>query len=201
MLYRWTTQLLLLLSSVDTAAVMLCTFSCWLVLFRNCISSACFFSSTCRCSCALFSVCSHFAFSSFTWRSSSTFSASSSSIWCTRHLTRSIFGTCLTFYLHSGFWLNRSSDQIQGRENHRFSKCLRCYFFQPVTTTPHHNLFTALFLGPPGWAGARRELLEFMMQGDINRDRHTDHPAGRQQYVSKHWRQPVNQQPVNFPTS
>ena len=42
----------------------------------------------------------------------------------------------------------------------------------------HHNHFTALFLGPPGWAGARREL-DFMVQGEINRDRHTDHPAGR----------------------
>jgi len=43
----------------------------------------------------------------------------------------------------------------------------------------HHNHFMALFLGPPGWAGARRELLDFMMQGKINRGRHTDHPAGR----------------------
>jgi len=29
------------------------------------------------------------------------------------------------------------------------------------------------------WAGARRELLDFMVQGKINRGRHTDHPAGR----------------------
>jgi len=43
----------------------------------------------------------------------------------------------------------------------------------------HHNHFTALFPGPPGWAGARRELLDFMMQGEINRGRHTNHPAGR----------------------
>ena len=27
--------------------------------------------------------------------------------------------------------------------------------------------------------GARRELLDFMVQGKINRGRHTDHPAGR----------------------
>ena len=44
---------------------------------------------------------------------------------------------------------------------------------------PYHNRFTALFPGPPGWAGARRELLDFMVQGVINRGRHTDHPAGR----------------------
>jgi len=43
----------------------------------------------------------------------------------------------------------------------------------------HHNRFTALIPGPPGWASARRELLDFMEQGKINRGRHTDHPAGR----------------------
>jgi len=31
----------------------------------------------------------------------------------------------------------------------------------------------------PGWAGARRQLLDFMVQWEINRGRHTDHPAGR----------------------
>ena len=34
-------------------------------------------------------------------------------------------------------------------------------------------------MGLPRWASARRELLDFMMQGKINRGRHTDHPAGR----------------------
>ena len=75
----------------------------------------------------------------------------------------------------------------------------------------HHNRFTAFFPGPPEWAGARRELLAFMVQGEINRGRHTDHPAGRhsirtnqcppppsphifalpaaQPTVSNHWRQ------------
>jgi len=48
-----------------------------------------------------------------------------------------------------------------------------------ITTPPHHNHFTALFPGSPGWAGARRELLDFMVQGKVNRGRHTDHPAGR----------------------
>ena len=38
--------------------------------------------------------------------------------------------------------------------------------------------FYGLFPGPPGWAGARGELLDFMVQGKINRGRHTDHPAG-----------------------
>jgi len=42
----------------------------------------------------------------------------------------------------------------------------------------YYNRFTTLFLGSPGWAGARRELLDFMVQGKINRGRHTYHPAG-----------------------
>ena len=41
-----------------------------------------------------------------------------------------------------------------------------------------HNHFRALFPGPPGWAGARRDLLDFVVQRKINRGRHTDHPAG-----------------------
>ena len=78
----------------------------------------------------------------------------------------------------------------------------------------HHNCFTTLFPGPPGWAGARRKLLDFMVQEKINRGRHTDNPAGHhsirtnqcppppsshfyrpdalpaiQPTVSKHWRQ------------
>ena len=36
----------------------------------------------------------------------------------------------------------------------------------------------ALFPGPPGWAGAIRELLDFMAQGKINTGRHIDHLAG-----------------------
>jgi len=39
--------------------------------------------------------------------------------------------------------------------------------------------FYGLFPRQPGWAGARRELLDFVVQGKVNRGRHTDHPAGR----------------------
>ena len=53
------------------------------------------------------------------------------------------------------------------------------YFFKSKSCFHYHNRFTALFSGPPGWAGARREPLDFMVQGKINRGRHTDHPAGR----------------------
>ena len=51
-----------------------------------------------------------------------------------------------------------------------------------------HNRFMALFLGPPGWAGARRNLLlDFMVQGKINRGRHTDHPAGCHSVRTNQW--------------
>ena len=53
------------------------------------------------------------------------------------------------------------------------------YVFVCRLLAPLHNRFTALFLGPSGWAGARRELLDFMVQAKINRGRHTDHPARR----------------------
>jgi len=49
----------------------------------------------------------------------------------------------------------------------------------------HHNGFTALFPGPPGWASARKELMDFMVQRKINRGRHTDHPAGRHSIRTK----------------
>ena len=45
-----------------------------------------------------------------------------------------------------------------------------------TTTTPQP--FYGPFFGTPGVAGARRELLDFMVQGQINRSRHTDHPVG-----------------------
>jgi len=49
-----------------------------------------------------------------------------------------------------------------------------------------HKRFTALFLGPPGWAGTRRELLDLnMVQGESNRGRHADHPAGRHSIRTK----------------
>ena len=52
------------------------------------------------------------------------------------------------------------------------SECLReLVALKPHTPQPH-NHFTALFPGPPRWAGARRELLDFMVQGKINRGRH-----------------------------
>jgi len=39
--------------------------------------------------------------------------------------------------------------------------------------------FSGPFSGPRGWAAARRELLDFMVQGKINRGRHAGNLAGR----------------------
>ena len=49
---------------------------------------------------------------------------------------------------------------------------------QKRPSPPHHNRFRP-FLDPPEWAGAIRELLDFMLQGKIIRARHTDHLPGR----------------------
>jgi len=46
----------------------------------------------------------------------------------------------------------------------RFSRAVRGMatlpVVQPTDQPPHHNRFMALFPGPPGWAGARRKLLD-----------------------------------------
>jgi len=72
------------------------------------------------------------------------------------------------------------------------SRMLSALQISNIKRTPpaHHNHFTALFPGPPGWAGARGELLNFMVQGKINRGRHTDHPAGRHSIRTNHFPPP-----------
>jgi len=45
-------------------------------------------------------------------------------------------------------------------------------------THTHTTVLRPFFPGPPGWAGASRELLDFMVLGETNRSRHTDHLAG-----------------------
>ena len=74
-------------------------------------------------------------------------------------------------------FLSQPSHFILAWDRHQI--CWLAYPMTNLLTTPHHSRFTALFPGPRRWAGARRELLDFMVQGTINRGRHTDHPAGR----------------------
>ena len=62
-----------------------------------------------------------------------------------------------------------------------------------IDTTPaHHKRFTALFLGQPGWAGARSKLLDFIVQGKINRGRHTFYPAGHHSIQTNHCPLPLS---------
>ena len=56
----------------------------------------------------------------------------------------------------------------------------------------HTTTILLPFPGPRGWASARRELLVFMVQGKINRGRHTNHPA---------WRHPVRTSQCPLPPS
>jgi len=60
---------------------------------------------------------------------------------------------------------------------HQQSACLSQYVSQKKRYPPQP--FCGPFPGPPESAGARKELLDFMVQGKINRGRHTDHSAGR----------------------
>ena len=80
----------------------------------------------------------------------------------------------------------RTVRHVNSYRTHKLTRSIRtahtsakARLFVVLPVPPYHNRFTALFPGPPGWAGARTELLDFMVQGKINRGRHTDHPAGR----------------------
>ena len=64
-------------------------------------------------------------------------------------------------------------------------RAMTSMFIVDTCSAPHHNCFMALFPGLPGWAGARRELMDSMVQGKINRGRHTEHPAGRHSIRTK----------------
>ena len=52
-----------------------------------------------------------------------------------------------------------------------------CSLFLSIITTT--TVLRPFFPKPPRWAGARIKILDFMVQGKINRGRHTNHPAGR----------------------
>jgi len=71
---------------------------------------------------------------------------------------------------------------------------LLCWCAMLSAPPPPYNRFTAVFPGQTGWAGARRELLDFVVQGKINRGRHTDHPAGRHSIRTKQCPPPLSLQ-------
>ena len=78
-----------------------------------------------------------------------------------------------------------SNANISRKDNHVYLKltlrpcCNEKYIKEHLSLYTHTQLFYGHFPGTPEWAGARRELLDFIMQGKINRGRHTDHPARR----------------------
>jgi len=72
-----------------------------------------------------------------------------------------------------------SRKNFRNKWNRSFSGWMQSAEKQLLKWNNHHNHSTALFPGPPGWASARRQLLDFMVQGKINRGRHTDQLAGR----------------------
>ena len=96
--------------------------------------------------------------------------------WKTR-LCRDVLCQCSFSFWYSFFLVHYA---IAGLSNSVSVWTFVCEIHSVFKTPPppHHNHFTALFLEPPGWAGARREFLDFMVQGKINRGRHTDHLAG-----------------------
>jgi len=87
---------------------------------------------------------------------------------CVSTTCRSCLSTC---WLLTPRWVH-SGDVVRRRSltpsSPTVSNC-RSLFLIPQHTQPFYGPFP----GPPGWASARRELLDFMVQGKINRGRHT----------------------------
>jgi len=119
--------------------------------------------------------------------------------------------TCWATWWWKYVALKRTAEDRKEWQKLKSWKSYTC-FLADYLNHHHHNRFTALFPGPPRWAGARRELLDFMVHGKTNRGRtiqlgatpsglsseHPHHPMFyrpdalpvAQPTVSKHWRQP-----------
>ena len=143
----------------DTAVVCLLAV-CWTGL--SCVSSVSL--STCVCVCVCVCVDSYQWLKQFLWMALKT-----AAVTTRCHCQSTV---CLAAQLMTDACCLCSSacESLTTLHSHYWTQCT-C----TVCTTTVLRLF---FLGPPGWAGARRELLDFMVQGKINRGRHTDHPAG-----------------------
>jgi len=89
------------------------------------------------------------------------------------------FKTCDHEWSWTALW-----NEYDSRNSGLFINC-KCCKFSKYIHHHQHNHFTALFPGPPKSVNARRELLDFMVQGKTNRGRHTDHPAGRHSIRTK----------------
>jgi len=71
--------------------------------------------------------------------------------------------------------LANNESKMCGEVSNDNSLQIYCWLSPPPPPQP----FYGPFLGPPRWTSARRELLDFIVRGKINRDWHTDHPTGR----------------------
>jgi len=78
----------------------------------------------------------------------------------------------LPSHLHLG--CNRVNPMIHGTSNRSDSItcCVLLIHCNHYHHHHHHNRFMAIFPRLPGGAVARRELLDFVLQGKINRGRH-----------------------------
>jgi len=87
-----------------------------------------------------------------------------------RNITAVISTQCFDSCLATG-WASRPTCAMKHKD---------LLLGDPVLSHHHHTttVLRPFFLRPPRWPSARRELLDFMVQGEINRGRHTDHPAG-----------------------
>jgi len=87
---------------------------------------------------------------------------------------------------HCIFHMQLVASNLTTTSHHKYTHGLLMKTLLIQAPNHHNNRFTALFPGPPGWASARRELLDFMVQMKINRGRHTDHPAGCHSIRTRH---------------
>jgi len=87
-----------------------------------------------------------------------------STLWLHQERKRSIF---TVYSSHPSFTVNQEK-----------TLSMQCWKSGGMTTTTT-TVLRHFFWDHPGWASANRELLDFTVQGKINRGRHTDHPAGR----------------------
>jgi len=80
-----------------------------------------------------------------------------------------------------------------------YAQCFAVNWHKPAKKAPPQR-FMALFPGPPGWVGARRELLGFMMQVKFSTGRHTDHQDGRHSIWTNQCPPPLSPQLRHVPT-
>jgi len=95
--------------------------------------------------------------------------------------------------------LANNESKMCGEVSNDNSLQIYCWLSPPPPPQP----FYGPFLGPPGWTGARRELLDFIVRGKINRDRHTDHPAVATPsgLTSAHLHHPIFYSPDTLPAA